>query len=178
MQVPWNMYQLELEELDANNPSVDRSTWLNVRVVEHPFNITSIDFDLKIFDTNDVKLVSLKGTPETIYLNLGLGVVQFLFIPSDRTTAAQVSLVICTKLRENETSGNARQVDSQNDTSVHMIVNRPKAGGHDDRLFEILHRCFLVHAPDKLHVLLCQENEGLHASCKVFDPNPDNDTYA
>jgi len=74
MEVAWNMYQLELEELDANNPSVDRSAWLNVWVVEHSFNITSIDFDLKIFDTNDVKSVSLKGTPETIYLDLGLRV--------------------------------------------------------------------------------------------------------
>src|SRR5882724_6186678 len=116
MEAPWNMYQLKLEELDANNPSVDCSAWLNVRVVEHPFNITSIDFDLKIFDTNDVKSVSLKGTPETIYLNLGLGVAQFSFIPSDGTKAARVSLVICAKLRENETSGNARRVDSQNDT--------------------------------------------------------------
>ena len=69
------MYQLELEELDANTPSVDCSTWLNVRIVEHPFNITSIDFDSKIFDTDDVKSVSLKGAPETIYLDLGLGVV-------------------------------------------------------------------------------------------------------
>src|SRR5882724_4351262 len=106
MEVSWNMYQLELEELDANNPSVDCSAWLNVWVVEHPFNITSIDFDSKIFDTDDVKLVSLKGAPETIYLDLGLGVAQFLFIPSDRAKAARVSLVICTKLRENEISGN------------------------------------------------------------------------
>ena len=68
------MNQLELEELDANNPSVDHSAWLNVRVVEHSFNITSIDFNSKIFDTNDVKLVSLKGTPETIYLDLRLRV--------------------------------------------------------------------------------------------------------
>ena len=75
MEAPWNMYQLELEELEANNPSVDHSISLNVWVVENPFNITCIDFDLKIFDTNDVKLVSLKGMPETIYLNLGLGVV-------------------------------------------------------------------------------------------------------
>src|SRR5882724_4096914 len=116
MEVSWNMYQLELEELDANNPSVDHSTWLNVQVVEHSFDIICVDFDLKIFDTNDVKSVSLKGMPETIYLDLGLGVAQFSFIPSDRTKVAQVSLVIHAKLRENETSGNARRVDSQNDT--------------------------------------------------------------
>src|SRR5882724_13295813 len=132
MEAPWNMNQLELEELDANNPSVDCSPWLNVRAVEHSFNITSIDFDSKIFDTNDVKAVSFKGTPETIYLDLGLRVVQFSFIPSDGTKAAWVSLVIRAKLGENETGGNARQVDSQNDTLVHMIVNRLKAGGHDN----------------------------------------------
>src|SRR5882724_3650206 len=135
MEVSWNMYQLELEELDANNPSVDCSAWLNIWVVEHPFDITCLNFDLKIFDTNDVKLVSLKGMPETIYLDLGLGVAQFLFIPSDGTKAAWVSLVICAKLRENETSGNERRVDGQNDTSVHVIINRLKAGGRDDRLF-------------------------------------------
>src|SRR5882724_13195170 len=128
MEAAWNVYQLELEELDANNPSVDRSTWLNVQVVEHPFDITCIDFDSKIFDTNDVKSGSLKGMPETIYLGFGLGVVRLSFIPSDGTKAAWVSLVICTKLRENETGGNARQVNSQNDTLVHMIVNWPKAG--------------------------------------------------
>src|SRR5882724_5575596 len=117
MEVPWNMYLLKLEELDANNPSFDCSAWLNVQVVEHLFDITCINFNLKIFDTNDVKLVSLKGTPETIYFDLGLGVAQFLFIPSDGTKVARVSFVICTKLRKNETSGNARRVDSQNDTS-------------------------------------------------------------
>jgi len=34
MEAPWNVYQLELEELDANNPSVDHSAWLNVRIIE------------------------------------------------------------------------------------------------------------------------------------------------
>src|SRR5882724_5710870 len=135
MEVPWNVYQLELEELDTNNPSVDCSAWLNVRIVEHTLDIACINFDLKIFDTNDVKSVGLKGVPETVYLYFGLGVVQFSFIPSDGTKVAQVSLVIRAKLRENETSGDARRVDGQNDTSVHVIINRPKAGGHDDRLF-------------------------------------------
>src|SRR5882724_9333330 len=107
MEAAWNMYQLELEELDANNPSVDRSTWLNVWVVEHSFNITSIDFNLKIFDTNDVKSVSLKGMPETISLDLRLRVARFSFIPSDGTKAAWVSLVIGAKLGENETGGDA-----------------------------------------------------------------------
>src|SRR5882724_5079037 len=108
MEAPWNVYQLELEELDANNPSVDRSSWLNVRIVEHTFDIACIDFDLMIFDTNDVKSVGLKGAPEAIYLDFSLGVAQFSFIPSDGTKAAQVSLIISAKLRENETSGNAR----------------------------------------------------------------------
>src|SRR5882724_977321 len=132
MEVPWNMNQLKLEELDANNPSVDRSAWLNVRVVEHSFNITSINFDSKIFDTNDVKSVSLKSMPETIYLDLRLRVARFSFIPSDGTKAARVLLVIGAKLGENETGGDARRLNGQNDTSVHMIVNWPKAGGHDD----------------------------------------------
>src|SRR5882724_5223794 len=122
MEVAWNMYQLELGELDANDPSVDYSTWLNVQIVEHTLDIACINFDSKIFDTNDVKLVGLKGAPETIYLNFGLGVMQFSFIPSDGTKAAQVLLVIHAKLRQNETGGNARRVDSQDDTSVHMIV--------------------------------------------------------
>src|SRR5882724_8042106 len=135
MEVAWNMYQLKLEELDANNPSVDRSAWLNVQIVEHTLDIACIDFDSKIFDTNDVKSVGLKGVPETIYLDFGLGVARFLFIPSDGTKAARVSLVIRTKLRENETSGNARQVDGQNDTLVCVIINRPKAGGRNDHLF-------------------------------------------
>jgi len=108
MEAPWNMCQLELEEVDANNPSVDRSAWLNVQIVEHTLDIACINFDSKIFDTNDVKSVGLKGAPETIYLDFGLGVGRFLFIPSDGTKAAWVSLVIHAKLRENETSGNAR----------------------------------------------------------------------
>jgi len=100
--------QLELEELDANNPSVDHSAWLNVQIVEHTLDIACIDFDSKIFDTNDVKSVGLKGTQRRVYLDFGLGVARFSFIPSDGTKAAQVSLVIRTKLRENETSGDAR----------------------------------------------------------------------
>src|SRR5882724_5693467 len=135
MEAPWNMCQLELEEVDANNPSVDRSAWLNVQIVEHTLDIACIDFDSNIFDTNDVKLVGLKGTPETAYLDFGLGVARFSFIPSDGTKAAQVLLVICAKLRENETSGDARRVDGQNDTSVRVIINQRKAGGRDDHLF-------------------------------------------
>jgi len=108
MEVPWNMYQLKLEELDANNPSVDRSTWLNIQIVEHTLDLACINFDSKIFDTNDVKSVGLKGMPETIYLDFGLGVVRFSFIPSDGTKVARVSLVIHAKLRKNETSGDAR----------------------------------------------------------------------
>src|SRR5882724_10048441 len=135
MEVPWNMYQLELKEFDPNDPSVDCSAWLNVWVVEHPFDITCINFDSKIFDTNNVKSVSLKGMPETIYLNLDLGVVRLSFIPSDGTKAAWVLLIIHAKLRENETGGNARRVNGQNYTSVHMIINWQMAGGSDDRLF-------------------------------------------
>src|SRR5882724_9647628 len=100
MEAPWNVYQLELEELDTNNPSIDCSAWLNVQIVEHTLDIACIDFDLKIFDTNDVKLVGLKGAPETIYLDFGSGVMQFSFIPSDGTKTAWVSLVIRDKLRE------------------------------------------------------------------------------
>jgi len=87
-----------LEELDASNPPVDCCTWLNVWVVEHSFDITHVDFHLNIFDTNDVKLVSLKGTPETIYLDLCLRIAQLPFIPHDGTEMAWISLIIHTKL--------------------------------------------------------------------------------
>jgi len=48
MEPPWNMYQLELEELDATIPSVDCSAWLNIRIVEHTLDIACINFDSKI----------------------------------------------------------------------------------------------------------------------------------
>jgi len=58
-----------------------------------------------------------------------LGVARFSFIPSDGTKAAQVSLVIRTKLRENENQWWMQDELTANDTSVHVIINQPKGKG-------------------------------------------------
>src|SRR5467141_2208833 len=122
------MDQLELEELDPNDPPVNRGTQLNIRIVEHPLDVARIDFHLKIFDANNVKSVSLEGTPKTVNLNLCLRVARFPFIPGDRTELTRVPFVICTELQENKTSGNARRIDSENDTLIRVIVDGTKTG--------------------------------------------------
>src|SRR5882672_2407454 len=123
------MDQLELEELDSNDPPVNCSTWLNIRIVEHSLGVARIDFHPKIFDANNVKSVSLEGMPKTVNLNLCLRVAQFPFIPGDRTKLTQVPFVICTELQENKTSGNARRIDGENDATIRVIVNGMKTGG-------------------------------------------------
>src|SRR5882672_9029281 len=133
------MDQLKLEELDPDDPPVNRGTRLNIRIVEHPLDVACIDFHPKILDTNNVKLVSLEGMPKTINLNLCLRVVQFPFIPGDRTELTWVLFVICAELQENKTSGNARRINGENDTLIRVIVNGTKTGGCDDCLLQILH---------------------------------------
>src|SRR5882672_198858 len=155
------MDQLELEELDSNDPPVNCGTQLNIRIFEHSLDVVFIDFHPKIFDANNVKSVSLEGMPKTINLNLCLRVARFPFIPGDRTKQTRVPFVICTELQENKTSGNARGIDGENDASIRVIVDGTKTRGCDDCLLQILHGLFLIWAPDKIHVLFCQNNEGL-----------------
>src|SRR5467141_2683330 len=133
------MDQLELEELDPDDPPVNHGTWLDIRIVEHPLDVARIDFHPKIFDANNVKLVSLEGMPKTVNLNLCLRVARFPFIPGDRTKPTRVPFVICAKFRENKTSGNARRINGENDASIRVIVDWMKTRGCDNCLLQILH---------------------------------------
>ena len=110
------MDQLELEELDSDDPPVNHSTQLNIRIVEHSIDVARINFHPKIFDANNVKSVSLESMPKTVNLNLCLRIAQFPLIPGDRTEPTRVPFVICAELQENKTSGNARRIDGENDT--------------------------------------------------------------
>ena len=133
------MDQLKLEELDSDDPPVNHSTQLNIRIVEHSLDVARIDFHPNIFDANNVKLVSLEGMPKTINLNLCLRVARFPFIPGDRTEPTRVPFVICTELQKNKTSGNASRINGENDTSIRVIVDGMKTGGCDDCLLQILY---------------------------------------
>ena len=49
------MNELECEHKDSSNPSVDNGIRLKVRVIQHLFDVLGVDFNNKIFDSNDIK---------------------------------------------------------------------------------------------------------------------------
>jgi hypothetical protein len=66
--------QLEVKEQDAGDPPVDSHIGLDIRVVQHAFEILSIYLHNKIFHSDDIDPVGMEGMEQTIQLELCLGI--------------------------------------------------------------------------------------------------------
>jgi len=56
----WYMLQFEVEKEYTRDPSINCRTGLNIRVINHPFDILCVDFDGKILYTDDKELDRFK----------------------------------------------------------------------------------------------------------------------
>ena len=72
MNLPWYMHELKVKERDSGNPTIDSSARFYVWVLEHTSNITSIHFDDKIPDANEIYLEGSKTSKQPIELELWL----------------------------------------------------------------------------------------------------------
>jgi H2-forming N5,N10-methylenetetrahydromethanopterin dehydrogenase-like enzyme len=72
--------EFEVEEEDGGDPPVDGSVRLHVRVTEHTFDITGVDFDDEIADADKVEAHGLERTEETIEFEFCLRVTRLAFV--------------------------------------------------------------------------------------------------
>ena len=61
MQRTWNMNQGKVEHQDTKYPSIDAGRRLDVGILKHALDVTSVDFDYKIVNTDDVEAKSAKS---------------------------------------------------------------------------------------------------------------------
>jgi hypothetical protein len=63
-----------VEGKDGDNPSVDACTGGDIRVRYHPFDIPAIDLYYQIPDSDDIEMMQVERTIESVDLKLQLGV--------------------------------------------------------------------------------------------------------
>ena len=57
----WDVYELEIEQQDPGDPSIDGRVGLNIWVVDHSLDILGIDFHIEVTDSYQVKAVGTKS---------------------------------------------------------------------------------------------------------------------
>jgi hypothetical protein len=57
-----NMNEREVEQKNACNPSIESSIRLKIWIVEHILDILGFDFNIKVFDTSEMKTAEAKCT--------------------------------------------------------------------------------------------------------------------
>lgn len=81
MFVSWNVFEFKVEEEDSSNPLIDGSIGLYIGVAEHTFDVTGVDFNNKLMDTNEVEAGSTEGAKKTVELKFDLGIMGLALIP-------------------------------------------------------------------------------------------------
>jgi hypothetical protein len=81
----------EVEEEDACDPTVNRCVRLNVGIIDHALDVTSVYFDDEVLHTDNVDTDVLEGAEESEELNFRLGMALFHFVPSDRAVAGWIA---------------------------------------------------------------------------------------
>jgi len=79
---------------------IDGGVQLDVRIAKHAFDITCVDFNDKVADTDNVEVHHTEGAEEAIEFKLGLRVVGLTFVPGDRAKAQGVVAPIGAVLRK------------------------------------------------------------------------------
>ncbi len=95
----------EVKEQNTGDPAVNRRVRLNVRVIDHTFNVLRVDLDDEILRANNERPSSFECTKQSIELDLRLRVPLFTFVPGDRAKARGVPFLVIPHLRENKPGG-------------------------------------------------------------------------
>ena len=67
-----DMLECEVEEKDACNPMIDSCVGLDVRVVEHAFDILRVNFDDEVTDAYNPETCCMQASKEAVRLKLRL----------------------------------------------------------------------------------------------------------
>src|SRR3981189_3743693 len=101
---------------NGDDPLVDASAGGNVRIGEHTLDISGINFDDKISNTNEIGATGTKGAIEDIDFKLGLGVLRFSIIERNGAEATVIPLVRIFKcaLAKMQSNCKVRRVNCEN----------------------------------------------------------------
>jgi len=83
--------ECEVKEKDSGDPAVDGCIRLDVRVVEHSFDVLHIDFDNEIVDSDYPQVGGLEAAEQSIQFELWLEVVGLPLVEQDGPEAARIS---------------------------------------------------------------------------------------
>jgi hypothetical protein len=143
-----DMDELEVEEEDCGNPSVEDVVGLHVRRIEHALNVLSVHFDNQFLGTEDEVAHLTKRFVKTKKLKLRLRVASFSFVQRDRVVASRMSVSLMF-LGKNDTDSDDRSIDGENDREVRSVVDRVKDRGGSDDFFEGFERVLSTLSPDE-----------------------------
>ena len=130
-----NVAKGERKEKDPCYPSVDRRRWLEVRIIDHSFDVTGINLEEEMVDSDEVTLGVVEGAKDTEEFALGLGVVALGSIPGAREESHGVSNAVGAKLRQYSPEANVRRVNREDDIASGAIVKSAESwAGSDGRL--------------------------------------------
>ena len=123
-----DMPKVKVKCEDRNNPAVYAGRRGYVGIVEHAFNVSGIDLDYQVANTDDEYLVSAQGTIKSIELQFWLRETAFSVVEWKRAKAGVVALPLDVRIRlaEVEAHGHLRGVDRKDDRGVGRVIDRPK----------------------------------------------------
>ena len=130
---------------------IDCCAGVDIRIIEHTFNVASINFHHEISDANEVVLKGTKCVEKTIKLKLWLREVRFLLIESDGTEAGIGPLlrVFRIALTEEVSNHDSGCVDCENNQSSTLVVEGFQGWAGEQCVLQIFLCCSLCPAPFK-----------------------------
>jgi hypothetical protein len=122
--------EIEMKGENRDDPSVDASARGDVRIGEHTLDISGINFNDEISNTNKIETKGTKGAIEAVDFELGLGVLRFSIIERNGTEATVIPLarIFNIALTEMESNCKVRRVNCENNWSRRSIVDGAKCG--------------------------------------------------
>ena len=83
----FDMDEFKLERKDGEDPSIDRSGGGDVGIREHTFDVTSVDFNDKILNAEEIESSCTKRAVESVNFEFGLRKSSFAVVKCYRTEA-------------------------------------------------------------------------------------------
>ena len=173
MHGPRYMYKGKVEGENWEDPTVDCCAGVDIGIVEHTFNVASVDFHNEISDANEVMLKGAKCADKAIKFKLWLQEARFSLIESDGTEACVGPLlqIFWITLTEEVSNCDCGHVNCENDRSSTHVVEGFQGRAGEQHILQV----FLCHSlrwtPFEWSVFVSEGCLRICAFRKVLDKN-------
>jgi hypothetical protein len=135
-----NVDELEVKQEDSRYPAVHSVVRMQGRGVDHAFDKLRVHLYDQLLYTDGEDLSVFESTEEAIELELSLRVARLAIIEGDRTEPAGIALPILSNLEEDVPYTIRAGVDSKDNWSVRLVLDRAQGGRGEDSGLESRHR--------------------------------------